>query len=93
MNAIMEAIKQIMQQYYIEILNQKIVIVSFKSKVFLDKNMNAKLGDFGLCKVVESSVSVFAKTFVGTPFYMSPELIGSNGYNTKSDIWALGKFD
>lgn len=58
--------------------------------MFLDKRMNAKLGDFGLCKVVDSP-NTLKQTFVGTPFYMSPELIASNGYNTKSDIWALGK--
>lgn len=52
--------------------------------------MNAKLGDFGLCKAVESPSSL-KQTFVGTPVYMSPELIASSGYNTKSDIWALGK--
>jgi serine/threonine protein kinase len=53
--------------------------------------MNVKLGDFGLCKVVESP-SALKQTFVGTPVYMSPEVIASSGYNTKSDIWALGKY-
>jgi NIMA (never in mitosis gene a)-related kinase 2 len=33
--------------------------------------------------------SAFARTWVGTPFYMSPELANGGSYNTKSDVWAL----
>ncbi|KAJ3042042.1 G2-specific serine/threonine protein kinase [Rhizophlyctis rosea] len=57
--------------------------------VFLDGDQNVKLGDFGLSRVVEDP-EMFARTFVGTPFYMSPELINETSYNAKSDIWALG---
>ncbi|KAJ3238510.1 Serine/threonine-protein kinase Nek2 [Chytriomyces hyalinus] len=58
--------------------------------VFLDGNQNVKLGDFGLSRIISSPELDFAKTFVGTPFYMSPELVSETSYNTKSDIWALG---
>jgi len=34
--------------------------------------------------------SEFAHTSVGTPYYMSPELINEHKYNEKSDIWACG---
>ena len=37
-----------------------------------------------------SSPKGFAKTLVGTPFYISPELCEGKPYNEKSDIWALG---
>ncbi|KAJ3040960.1 hypothetical protein HK097_002415, partial [Rhizophlyctis rosea] len=58
--------------------------------VFLDGGHNVKLGDFGLSRVIEDPDTEFAKTYVGTPFYMSPELVKETSYNAKSDIWALG---
>jgi NIMA (never in mitosis gene a)-related kinase 2 len=50
---------------------------------------NAKLGDFGLAKEL-SSESRFAQTNVGTPYYMSPEMVNEMTYDERSDIWALG---
>ncbi|KAI8901935.1 kinase-like domain-containing protein [Globomyces pollinis-pini] len=58
--------------------------------VFLDKCLNVKLGDFGLSRTIENPEVEFAKTYVGTPYYMSPELVDESHYNAKSDIWALG---
>lgn len=57
--------------------------------IFLDANGSVKLGDFGLARVL-SADSLFAQTWVGTPFYMSPEQVDGLAYNEKSDIWALG---
>ncbi|XP_070577518.1 serine/threonine-protein kinase Nek2-like [Ptychodera flava] len=59
------------------------------ANVFLDKEHNVKLGDFGLARVLSHDTS-FAKTFVGTPYYMSPEQVNYLSYNDKSDIWSLG---
>jgi len=59
------------------------------ANVFLDGNDNVKLGDFGLARVLQHDTS-FAKTFVGTPYYMSPEQVNKQSYNEKSDIWSLG---
>ena len=41
------------------------------ANVFLDAAHTVKLGDFGLARVLHHDTS-FAKTFVGTPYYMSP---------------------
>ncbi|CAG8742885.1 18270_t:CDS:2, partial [Acaulospora morrowiae] len=57
--------------------------------VFLDSNNNIKLGDFGLSRTLNPEREL-ARTYVGTPFYMSPELITKSLYDVKSDIWALG---
>lgn len=56
--------------------------------IFLDGDKAVKLGDFGLSKIMQSHD--FASTYVGTPFYMSPEICAAERYTLKSDIWALG---
>ena len=48
-----------------------------------------KLGDFGIARVLSDTRSK-AKTVVGTPYYLSPEIIQSKPYSFKSDIWSLG---
>ncbi|KAJ8269854.1 hypothetical protein GJAV_G00107570 [Gymnothorax javanicus] len=59
------------------------------ANIFLDSKQNVKLGDFGLARILSHDTS-FAKTFVGTPYYMSPEQMNRSSYNEKSDIWSLG---
>eukprot|EP00756_Hemistasia_phaeocysticola_P063302 Hpha_TRINITY_DN6781_c0_g1::TRINITY_DN6781_c0_g1_i1::g.110906::m.110906/K20872/NEK2; NIMA (never in mitosis gene a)-related kinase 2 len=59
------------------------------ANVFLDRDNNVKLGDFGLARVL-SDRSEFAHTRVGTPYYMSPEQIDEMAYDEKSDVWSLG---
>lgn len=56
--------------------------------VFLGEDQTVKLGDFGLSKLMQSHD--FASTYVGTPFYMSPEICGAERYTLHSDIWSLG---
>ncbi|KXL46952.1 hypothetical protein M433DRAFT_49919, partial [Acidomyces richmondensis BFW] len=56
--------------------------------VFLGANNAVKLGDFGLSKIIASHD--FASTYVGTPFYMSPEICAAERYSHYSDVWSLG---
>ena len=56
--------------------------------VFLGVDNSVKLGDFGLSKLMQSHD--FASTYVGTPFYMSPEICAAERYTLQSDIWSLG---
>ncbi|KAF9260853.1 kinase-like protein [Marasmius fiardii PR-910] len=56
--------------------------------IFLDEHNIVKLGDFGLSKALPHTT--FANTYVGTPYYMSPELMQEKAYDSKSDMWSLG---
>ncbi|RNA10655.1 serine threonine- kinase Nek9 [Brachionus plicatilis] len=48
-----------------------------------------KLGDFGIAKILDQK-NAYLQTLVGTPFYLSPEIVEGKKYSYKSDIWALG---
>jgi len=48
-----------------------------------------KIADFGIAKVLPDQQS-FAKTVIGTPCYLSPEVWQKKPYSFASDIWALG---
>ncbi|XP_066467594.1 serine/threonine-protein kinase Nek5 isoform X2 [Tiliqua scincoides] len=58
--------------------------------IFLsDNEMVAKLGDFGIARMLSNTME-FARTCVGTPYYLSPEICENRPYNNKTDIWSLG---
>eukprot|EP00929_Paragymnodinium_shiwhaense_P067988 TRINITY_DN34174_c0_g1_i1.p1 TRINITY_DN34174_c0_g1~~TRINITY_DN34174_c0_g1_i1.p1 ORF type:complete len:508 (+),score=118.94 TRINITY_DN34174_c0_g1_i1:106-1629(+) len=57
--------------------------------IFLMATGQVKLGDFGIAKVLDATKD-YAKTMVGTPYYLSPEIIEDKPYNFKSDIWSCG---
>jgi NIMA (never in mitosis gene a)-related kinase len=57
--------------------------------VFLTADNQIKLGDFGISKFLECTGD-FAKTALGTPYYLSPEICSGFKYNYKTDIWMLG---
>ena len=56
--------------------------------IFLKQNFDIKIGDLGVAKVL--SKNNFARTVIGTPYYLSPEICEEKPYNDKSDVWALG---
>ena len=56
--------------------------------IFLKNGFQVKIGDLGVAKILLKNS--FAKTVIGTPFYLSPEICQAKPYNDKSDVWALG---
>ncbi|KAG1672034.1 hypothetical protein FOA52_008910 [Chlamydomonas sp. UWO 241] len=59
------------------------------ANIFLTKDGSIKLGDFGISRSLSSSLDL-AQTIIGTPYYMSPEVMSSQPYDFKSDMWSLG---
>lgn len=55
--------------------------------IFLTQDENIRIGDLGVAKEMKQD---FARTVVGTPYYLSPEMCEEKPYNEKTDIWALG---
>ena len=59
------------------------------ANVFLASHNRLKIGDLGVAKLLRAQ-EAYAKTQIGTPYYVSPELWKNKPYNSKSDVWALG---
>ena len=55
----------------------------------LMKGDNCKISDFGFAKSLEDGNTVM-KSIVGTPLYMSPQILKKTKYTTKSDLWSIG---
>jgi serine/threonine protein kinase len=60
------------------------------SNVLMDKGEWAFLSDFGLAKMVETSVQLTKTGALGTPAYMAPELGKGEPADERSDIYSLG---
>ncbi|OXB83286.1 UNVERIFIED_CONTAM: hypothetical protein H355_002038 [Colinus virginianus] len=69
---------------------RRILHRDLKTKNIFLKNNLLKIGDFGVSCLLMGSCDL-ATTFTGTPYYMSPEALKHQGYNTKSDICMLNK--
>ena len=57
--------------------------------ILLAADGNVKLSDFGFCAQVSSELPK-RKSLVGTPYWMSPEVISRLPYGPEVDIWSLG---
>ncbi|KAI9547996.1 hypothetical protein NQZ68_013014 [Dissostichus eleginoides] len=70
--------------------DKRVLHRDLKSKnIFLTDNGTIKLGDFGSACILNSS-KAYANAYVGTPYYVAPEIWDNKPYNNKSDVWSLG---
>lgn len=69
--------------------------------IFLTRDDVVKIGDFGVAKIYQNTVPSYVEEGpnkivaakagrVGTPLYLSPEVIRQNPYDYKVDTWAVG---
>lgn len=69
--------------------NNKIIHRDLKlGNIFINDDMNIKLGDFGLATKIDEGDRKF--TLCGTPNYLAPEILLKTGHSYQVDVWSLG---
>ena len=70
--------------------NHEIIHRDLKPANILIHNGRCKISDFGFAKNLEFGESTILRSVVGTPLYMSPQILSKQSYTNKSDLWSVG---
>ena len=74
-----------------EIHAKKIIHKNLKPEnIFINENMNIKIGDFGISKQLDSLMTLITNDKYESIDYIAPEILYKKTYNYKSDIYSLG---
>ncbi|CAC5394717.1 NEK1_4_5 [Mytilus coruscus] len=76
----------------LEFLHSKNVLHrDVKSKnILLTAHNDVKIADFGVAREIPVAAPGKMSVFIGSPQYMSPEMLAKKPYDEKTDIWSLG---
>ena len=90
-NILLQSISALAYLHNINVIHRDIK----PGNIFMNNDKIIKLGDFGVSAVIQPiknkfNFSSFNETIVGTPVYMSPEMINNNNYNFNTDVYSLG---
>lgn len=58
--------------------------------ILIDKNLNPKIADFGIAKMVSNQTMVYTNTVMGSVHYISPEQATGGHVTVSSDVYSLG---
>lgn len=73
---------------FIELVKNGIIHRDLKPENILIANDVFKLADFGFARTVHNFSREMLESLVGTPLYMSPQILMHTNYTTKCDIWS-----
>jgi calcium-dependent protein kinase len=84
-----DVLKQLMKGFE-ELIAHNYIHRDIKPENALVKNGLHKVADFGFATKVDITGRQLLRECVGTPLYMSPQLLSMQPYTAKSDIWSIG---
>lgn len=73
-----------------ELYKLKIIHRDIKPANILLSGGRAKISDFGFSRIIENIDDVNILSFVGSPLYMSPEILSQQPFSSKCDVWSAG---